>query len=596
MCLLKVKIMQRPSRIFDILDSQVIENPIEKALSYKYNGNTWTHFSTKDVKENVNLYATAFFSYNLQKGERIALISNNRPEWVFCDGGMMQAGLINVPIYPTSSKNDFEFILNNSEARIIFVSDQTIFDKINSILPNLPNVLDIFSFEKISNCKHISEFLSKANLEKMEEVEKVKKEIEINDLATIIYTSGTTGNPKGVMLSHRNIMSQIENLTEIPLTKNMVVLSFLPMCHIFERAVTYLYISRSCQIFYAESLEKLKDNIAEVKPKFFTCVPRLLEKIYEGLIAKGQEFTGFKKMLYYWAVNVARNYDGQSKGLSFRIANKLIFSKWREALGGNIESIVTGAAALQPRLGFFFEAIGIKIREGYGLTETSPVISYNRIQKPGKYGTVGELLDNTLVRFDHRDGMNEGEGEILVKGEQVMMGYFKNNDATAEVIKDGWFYTGDIGKMVEGKYLKITDRAKELFKTSGGKYVAPQVIENKVKESKYIEQIAVIGNDKKFVSALIFPSKVNFINWSKIKGIEIDFNNPNWVENEWINKKMQKVLDAFNEDFSQIEKIKKFKLLPNEWTVDGGELTPTLKVKRKFIDSKYHQEIESLYI
>ena len=582
------------NRLFDFVTIQAEVNPIERALSYKYDG-VWKHFSSKEFKENVDIYSRAFIAFGLEPGDKIALVSNNRPEWNFCDNGMMQVGLVNVPIYPTSSKNDFEFILNNCEAKLIFVSDEVIFKKILEIKQNIPSLKEIYSFDSVEGCKHVDEFLAIAKDTAIEAIAPISQKIKSDDLATIIYTSGTTGNPKGVMLNHKSILFNVNNVNDLPIHKGSRTLSFLPLCHIFERVVTYVYFHNAVEVYYAESLEKLKENIAEVKPHFFSCVPRLLEKIYEGLIAKGQEFSGVKKMLYYWAIDVASKYRGK-KGLSFYIVDKLIFSKWREALGGNIDSIVTGAAALQPRLGYFFEAIGIRIREGYGLTETSPVISYNRFSKEGsQFGTVGRILPNTEIRFEHREGMHPDEGEILVKGDNVMMGYYNNEEANQASIKEGWFYTGDIGKLIDGTFLKITDRAKELFKTSGGKYVAPQVIENKVKESKYIEQIAVIGNDRKFVSALIHPSKINFEKWASLKGLNIDFLSDEWVNNEWVNKKIDKILAAYNKEFNHVEQIKKFKLLAEEWTIEGGELTPTLKIKRKIIESKYSDTIETLY-
>jgi long-chain acyl-CoA synthetase len=582
------------NRLFDFVTIQAEVNPIERALSYKYDG-VWKHFSSKEFKENVDIYSRAFIAFGLEPGDKIALVSNNRPEWNFCDNGMMQVGLVNVPIYPTSSKNDFEFILNNCEAKLIFVSDEVIFKKILEIKQNIPSLKEIYSFDSVKGCKHVDEFLAIAKDTAIEAIAPISQKIKSDDLATIIYTSGTTGNPKGVMLNHKSILFNVNNVNDLPIHKGSRTLSFLPLCHIFERVVTYVYFHNAVEVYYAESLEKLKENIAEVKPHFFSCVPRLLEKIYEGLIAKGQEFSGVKKMLYYWAIDVASKYRGK-KGLSFYIVDKLIFSKWREALGGNIDSIVTGAAALQPRLGYFFEAIGIRIREGYGLTETSPVISYNRFSKEGsQFGTVGRILPNTEIRFEHREGMHPDEGEILVKGDNVMMGYYNNEEANQASIKEGWFYTGDIGKLIDGTFLKITDRAKELFKTSGGKYVAPQVIENKVKESKYIEQIAVIGNDRKFVSALIHPSKINFEKWASLKGLNIDFLSDEWVNNEWVNKKIDKILAAYNKEFNHVEQIKKFKLLAEEWTIEGGELTPTLKIKRKIIESKYSDTIETLY-
>lgn len=587
--------MNKATRLFDYIDIQCNENYVEKAISYKYD-TTWTHFNSKQFKEAVDTYSLAFLAHGIQKGDTIGMVSNNRPEWNFCDNGMMQAGAINVPIYPTSSQNDFEFILNNSEVKMVFVSDANLFNKINQLRDKVPSIREIFSFEKVDGCKHVSEFLSKADESYREQLNEIKSSIHSEDLATLIYTSGTTGNPKGVMLSHRNIIFNIEEVSpHLPVVKNYKVLSFLPLCHVFERVVTYYYFYVGVEVYYAESIEKLKDNISEVQPHFFTCVPRLLEKIYDGLVAKGQEFTGFKKLLYNWAIKVANT--STSKNLSYKIADKLIFSKWREALGNNIIGIVTGAAALQPRLGFFFNNIGIPIREGYGMTETAPVISFNRFEEGNyKYGTVGLLLENVRVKFEHREGMESDEGEILCQGDNVMMGYFKNPQATAETIKDGWLYTGDIGKIVDNKFLKITDRAKELFKTSGGKYVAPQVVENKLKESKYIEQLIVIGNDRKFVSALIFPSIMNLEKWAGYKKLTIDFSTKGWSSHPMILAKLQKEIDKFNVNFNHIEQIKKFQLIENEWTIESGELTPTLKLKRKVIESRYADLIDSIYV
>jgi long-chain acyl-CoA synthetase len=586
-----------PKRLFDYVERQYKTNPFDKSLSYKYDGIHWTHYSSEAFYQHVMTYSLAFLANGIKKGDTIAIISNNRPEWNFCDNGMMQIGAINVPIYPTSSSSDFEFIMNNAEIKLVFVSDKTLFDKVQSVRQNIPSIMEIYSFEQIEGCKHVSEFLDKADPSMIEKVKEISETIQTEDLATIIYTSGTTGNPKGVMLSHQNIVFNIEEVTpDLPVKMGERVLSFLPLCHIFERVVTYYYFSVGVEVFYAESIEKLKDNITEVRPNFFSCVPRLLEKIYEGLIAKGQEFSGFKKSLYYWAVRVAKNYDGR-RTLKVRIADHLIFSKWRDALGGNILGIVTGAAALQPRLCVFFEAIGIPIREGYGLTETAPVISFNRFYKGGeKYGTVGLPLKNINVKLEHREGMAENEGEILVKGDNVMMGYYKNPTATAEAIKDGWLYTGDIGTFDEGKFLKITDRAKELFKTSGGKYVAPQVIENKMKESRYIEQIMVVGNDRRFISALVFPSIPQVKLWAEKNHVILDLNSSSWTQNEALNKFIFSEIDRYNKNFGQVEQIKKITLIPSEWTIESGELTPTMKPKRKVIESKYAEWIESMYV
>jgi long-chain acyl-CoA synthetase len=460
----------------------------------------------------------------------------------------------------------------------------------------VPSLKGIYSFEDVPGCANVSEFLKKADWSRLSEIEKMKSEITTQDLATIIYTSGTTGNPKGVMLSHRNIIFNVEEVSpHLPVKTNHKVLSFLPLCHIFERVVTYFYFFKGVEVYYAESIDSLKENIAEVKPHFMTCVPRLMEKIYDGILVKGQDLKGISKLLFNWGINLAHKENAKSS-LFYGFLNKVIYSKFRQALGGNIVGIVTGAAALQPRIGIFFNNVGITVREGYGMTETAPVISFNRFgESENRPGTVGIILDHVRVKLEHREGMGDGEGEILVQGENVMMGYYNNPEATQAAIKNGWLCTGDVGKMEDNKFLKITDRVKELFKTSGGKYVAPQYIENTLKESKYIEQIIAIGNNRKFVSALIYPSLINLKGWAEFKGYDIDFNNSNWVTNELIQEKMKRVIDRYNVQFNHVEQIKKFILVNNEWTIDGGELTPTLKLKRKVIEEKNVEKIESMY-
>lgn len=582
-----------PTRLFDYIDKQANEFPQEKAISHKRKGK-WIHYSSKDFQKNVNEYSLALLAHSVEKDDKIAIISGNRPEWNFCDNGILQIGAVNVPIYPTSSIHDYEFILNNSSVKYLFISDATIYEKASRV--NVPSLKGIYSFEPVAGCKHISEFLDKADWSRLEEVEQIKSGIQSKDLATIIYTSGTTGNPKGVMLSHRNIIFNVEEVSpHLPVEKNHKVLSFLPLCHIFERVVTYFYFYKGVEVYFAESIDTLKENIAEVKPHFMTCVPRLMEKIYDGIIAKGHDLKGISKILFYWGINLAHKENAKTN-LFYPFLNKVIFSKFRQALGGNIVGIVTGAAALQPRIGIFFNNVGITVREGYGMTETAPVISFNRFgEGENRPGSVGMILDNIRLKLDHREGMQEDEGEILVQGDNVMMGYYNNPEATSSTIINGWLYTGDVGKIEDNKFLKITDRVKELFKTSGGKYVAPQHLENTLKESKYIEQIMVIGNNRKFVSALIYPSHINLKNWAEFKGFNIDFTKTDWTKNSEIQNKIKRVIDRYNVQFNHVEQIKKFTLVNQEWTIDGGELTPTLKLKRKVIEEKNQDIIETMY-
>lgn len=587
--------MNKPTRLFDYIDRQVAIEPNDKAISYKENGE-WKSYSSEQFQNHINTYSSAFLANGIKKGDTIALIANNRPEWNFCDNGILQIGAVNVPIYPTSSIHDYLYILNNAEVKFIFISDEEIYTKIKEIKDQIPSLIEVYSFDNIDECKHVSSFLAMGNQSNHSEIEIIKSTIQEHDLATIIYTSGTTGNPKGVMLSHRNIIFNVESVEGIiPIKKGDAVLSFLPLCHIFERVATYVYFSVGVSLYYAESIDTLKENINEVKPIFFTCVPRLLEKIHAGMIAKGQELSGLKKMIYYWAIKLAHNANAKNKFL-FGFYDKMVYSKWREALGNNIKGIVTGAAALQPQLNIFFNNIGIEVREAYGMTEAAPGIAINMFgEGENRPGTVGLTLKNLEIKFEHKEGMQDDEGEILIKGDNVMLGYYKNEQATADTMKDGWLMTGDVGKLVEGRFLKITDRVKELFKTSGGKYVAPQHLENKLKESKYIEQIIVIGNNRKFVSALIVPTTANFKIWAGYKKLNLNFESPDWTQDKMIQAKMQKEIDRFNIHFNHVEQIKKFTLLNSEWTIDRGELTPTLKLKRKIIEANNVNLIESMY-
>lgn len=594
--------MNDQSRIFDFLDYQLNHFPKKDMFCGKENGQ-WTPYSTADVKDIVNrlsagLVKLGLSGHNMQieQQDKVALISKNRPEWLMLDLACQQIGVALCPIYPTTNINELEFIFNDAAVKYVFVSGQDILDKVTIIRERVPSLSGVFSFDELTGAEYWKTILNDHSAEDLAKLETTKASIRPGHCATIIYTSGTTGTPKGVMLSHRNIVSNVLNsVNSFPFEEDTSAraLSFLPLNHIFERMVSFIYIYRGISIYYAENLDTIGENLKEVQPNLFSTVPRLLEKTYEKIMAKGAELTGLKRKLFDWSLALANEYDNErSRGLYYNmqlaLANKLIFSKWREALGGNLRFIVTGGAACQVRLIRIFTAAGIPIYEGYGPTENSPVISVNRKEKGGtRFGTVGPVIEGQQVKL-------EADGEICVKGPSVMMGYYKRPDLTAETIIDGWLHTGDIGVFEENKFLKITDRKKELFKTSGGKYVAPQPIENKMKESPFVEQMMVVGAEQKFVGALIVPSIPNLREWMQHKGIpfttaEDAVNNPKVLD------LYRELVDSFNKFFNHVEQIKKFELLPNEWTIDTGELTPTLKLKRKVIMEKYKAAIERIY-
>ncbi len=594
--------MNDQSRIFDFLDYQLNHFPKKDMFCGKENGQ-WTPYSTADVKDIVNrlsagLVKLGLSGHNMQieQQDKVALISKNRPEWLMLDLACQQIGVALCPIYPTTNINELEFIFNDAAVKYVFVSGQDILDKVTIIRERVPSLSGVFSFDELAGAEYWKTILNDHSAEELAKLETTKAGILPGHCATIIYTSGTTGTPKGVMLSHRNIVSNVLNsVNSFPFEEDTSAraLSFLPLNHIFERMVSFIYIYRGISIYYAENLDTIGENLKEVQPNLFSTVPRLLEKTYEKIMAKGAELTGLKRKLFDWSLALANEYDNErSRGLYYNmqlaLANKLIFSKWREALGGNLRFIVTGGAACQVRLIRIFTAAGIPIYEGYGPTENSPVISVNRKEKGGtRFGTVGPVIEGQQVKL-------EADGEICVKGPSVMMGYYKRPDLTAETIIDGWLHTGDIGVFEENKFLKITDRKKELFKTSGGKYVAPQPIENKMKESPFVEQMMVVGAEQKFVGALIVPSIPNLREWMQHKGIpfttaEDAVNNPKVLD------LYRELVDSFNKFFNHVEQIKKFELLPNEWTIDTGELTPTLKLKRKVIMEKYKAAIDRIY-
>jgi len=583
-----------PTRLFDLPYYQLENYPQDGMFVTKVNGN-WEKLSTKTFLEKVNIYSKALFGMGVKPGDNIGLVSTGRYEWNIMDIAIQQIGAIVVPLYPNISEHDYVYIFNDAKLKLCFVGTQELFEKIAPILSQTPSVEKIFTFDKVNGANHWSVIEKEGVSVSDADIDARKGVIKRSDLVTIIYTSGTTGNPKGVMLTHGNLLSNAEACEmPIPADNNSRILSFLPVCHVYERMLHYLYIKLGCSIHFAESMETIGDNIREVKPHVFTAVPRLIEKVFDKIMAKGDELTGIKRKLFFWAAELAEEFEQTGKSPIYKvklaIARKLIFSKWQEALGGNVIAIASGSAALQPRLARIFMAAQIPILEGYGLTETSPVISVNCFEKGIRFGTVGALIDDVEVKIAE-------DGEILTKGPNLMMGYYNLPEATAEAIdKDGWFHTGDIGEFIEGKFLKITDRKKEIFKTSGGKYIIPQAMENKFKESRFIEQIYVMGDGQKYPSALLVPN-FNFVReWAKRKEMKEDISsNSALIQNESIVKRIQKEVDIFNEGFGQWEKIKQFRLLPNEFTIEGGELTPTLKFKRKIILEKYKQEFESIY-
>jgi long-chain acyl-CoA synthetase len=583
-------------RLFDILQNRSTESANLPFLSAKVagpGGKAWKTYTFKDTQQFANRTTQLLINLGIKRDDKIAIIASNRPEWNFIDLGCLQLGAVDVPMYPTISEKDYEFIFNDAGIKYAFVGDESIYKKVLPLMGRVNSLQGIFTFDKIDGVKNFEESLPIAV--NLDEIEKHKALVEEDDLATIIYTSGTTGNPKGVMLSHKNIVSNIKSVKEVtPFMEGARSLSFLPLCHSFERITFYSYLSKGIHIHYAESLETIAENLKEVHPYCFTTVPRLLEKVYEKIMEKGNALEGFKRKLFFWSIDLGLQYQlGQNMGVWYNfklsIARKLVFSKWQEALGGEVKFIVTGAAPMQPRLIKLFSAAGVIVLEGYGLTETAPVLCANRIEESDRaIGTVGMPIPNVTIKIAE-------DGEILAKGPNIMKGYYNRPDLTDEVIdSDGWFHTGDIGEWVNGKFIKITDRKKELFKTSGGKYIAPQVIENKMKESRYIEQIMVVGESERFVSALIVPSFINLKDWAKENGLALH-DNRQIVDNSKIKDLINSEIERLNKDFGKWEQIKKFTLLSEEWTIEGGELTPTLKLKRKAVMERNRSHVDEMY-
>ncbi|PHR99290.1 MAG: long-chain fatty acid--CoA ligase [Leeuwenhoekiella sp.] len=582
-------------RLFDFPYHQLEQYNLKEALVTKYNGE-WKAISTQEYLDQANAVSRGLLKLGVKPNDKVAVISsNNRTEWNVMDIGILQLGAQNVPIYPTISEEEYEYVLNHSESIYCFVSDQEVLDKVNAIKANVPSLKEVFSFDTIAGCKNWKE-VHEADTSTQAEVEKIKASVQEDDLATLIYTSGTTGKPKGVMLSHKNVVSNaINSATRFPINPGQsIALSFLPVCHIYERMLMYLYQYTGVSIYFAESLETISENLKEVKPQVMTAVPRLLEKVYDKIIAKGADLTGVKKKLFFWAVEVGLQYEPYGQNgwwyeQKLGLARKLIFSKWQEALGGNLKVIASGSAALQPRLARVFNAAGMGVMEGYGLTETSPVISVNDIRNHGfKIGTVGKPIPETEVKIAE-------DGEILIKGPQVMMGYYKDKEKTDEVIENGYFHTGDIGEIDREGFLKITDRKKEMFKTSGGKYVAPQLIENAMKQSRFIEHIMVIGEGEKMPAAIIQPNFEFIADWAKKKGISVGSTNTEIAENEEVKKRIMEDVDLYNEKFGKWERVKKIELTPDEWSIDAGHLTPTMKLKRRIVKEMYIDKYNKIY-
>lgn len=580
------------TRLFDFLDYQMAHYPQKVALAGKVDG-AWETYSTQAVIDRANEMSTGLLNLGVKRGDRIALIANNRPEWVITDRAILQIGAVNVPMYPTISDEDYAFIFNDAGVRFVFLSDDVILQKVLKAKESAPSVEGVFTFDKLPGQKHWTECLdAKPDITA---IDKLRSEVKASDLATLIYTSGTTGVPKGVMLSHRNVASNaIASKERLPVEPGAKGISFLPLCHIYERMLIYLYTYTGVSLYFAESMETIGDNIREVEPEVFTAVPRVLEKVYDRIVDTGSALTGVKRSLFFWALRLGERWEpyganGPLYSAKLWVARKLIFSKWKAALGGNVKAVASGSASLNPRLARVFNAAGIPVLEGYGLTETSPVISVNQVENRGmRIGTTGRPIRDVHVKIAE-------DGEILVKGPNVMMGYYNRPDLTAEVIdEEGWLHTGDIGEMVDGEFLKITDRKKEIFKTSGGKYIAPQIMENRFKESRFIEQIIVLGENRKHPSALIVPDFVFVREWCKRKGYAAE-TTKEIVENPHVIDRIGREIEEINRHFGKWEQVKQFRLLEHPFTIENNMITPTLKLKRKEIRKAYADLIDSIY-
>lgn len=585
--------MSEVKRLFDVPTYQLKNFPNSAMFVTKQEG-VWIPMTTEEFVNSTNQISKGLLELGISVGERVALVSPNRVEWNILDIAIQQVGAIVVPVYPNISEHDYTYIFNDAGIEYAFVGGDELANKINGVADKISSLKKIYTFDEVEGFSNYKELIDLGANVPQSKINDLKANVRNEDLATIIYTSGTTGNPKGVMLSHNNILSNVLACKpRIPADEHSRVLTFLPVCHVYERMLHYLYMYCGSSIYFAESMDTIGANMLEVKPHVFTAVPRLLEKVYDKIIAKGEALKGIKHSLFFWALSVAEQYHTGKLGFWYKIklaiARKLIFSKWQAALGGEVRAIASGSAALQPRLAQVFLAAGVNVLEGYGLTETSPVISVNCLINGIRIGTVGPLLDNVKVKIAE-------DGEILVKGPNVMMGYYNLPEKTAEEIDaQGWFHTGDIGTFVEDRFLKITDRKKEIFKTSGGKYIIPQAMENTFKESRFIEQIMIVGEGQKFPSALIVPSIPFIKEWAERKGYDIGKTPAEIISNQLVNDRIQKEVDRINVGYGSWEKIKRFALLENEFTIETGELTPTLKLKRKVILEKFQSKVDAFY-
>lgn len=581
------------TRVFDLLTHSLENHRKDDMVAAKRDG-SWIKYSTESFIEQVNSLSIGLIAKGIRKDHKVAIMSPNRPEWNICDFGIMQIGAAQVPMYPTLAETDIKFIIRDADVKIVFVSDLALYNKLNKVRTEEDSIFEIFSFDKIEGIPHWVEILESGSGVQSVDLDACRKAISPDDLLTLIYTSGTTGTPKGVMLTHDNLVSNFKASSVLYPKEFKKALSFLPLSHIFERMVLYMYFYLGISVYYAQSMDTIVADLSEVRPHGFTTVPRLLEKVYDRIVAKGAELTGIKKQLFFWALNLGLRYElnganGFWYEFQLKIANILIFKKWRDALGGNIVALVSGGAALQPRLARVFRAAGMPVLEGYGLTETSPVIAVNGLgPDDSRFSTVGKPISGVEIKIAE-------DGEILCKGPNIMKGYYNRPDLSAEVIdKDGFFHTGDIGEMVDGKFLRITDRKKEIFKTAGGKYIAPQILENKFKESPYIEQVIVIGENERFPAALVLPNFPALQGWCERNNIAYSTNRE-MIKDQRVIDKIQSVIDQFNQNFGHWEQVKKIELLSEDWSIDGGELTPKLSLKRKVILEKYKAQVENIY-
>ena len=583
------------TRLFDLLQRyKQVFKPKDDVLAGKEFGK-WITYSIDDYIASADNISYGLLKLGVKPGDKIATISNNRPEWNFLDMGILQIGAVHVPIYPTISESDYKYILHHAEIRYVFVAGRELLKKIEHILPDIPTLEGYYTIRQLDDLPHLGQLIGLGRENPQPQLlESLKAAVQPHDLATLIYTSGTTGNPKGVMLSHHNLISNMLAVKHIfPVDETSRGVSYLPLCHVYERMNIYTYQYLGVSIYYAENMGTIAENIREIKPHILTTVPRLLEKVYDKIIDKGSKLKGFKKAIFFWAVMIANRYDPSGKGPWYRLrhsmADKLVFSKWRDALGGNLRTVVSGGAALQPRLARVFSAAGIPVLEGYGLTETSPVIAVNTFEEGGqKFGTVGKPISDVEVRI-------AGDGEILCKGPNIMMGYYKDPEMTGEAIDDhGWFHTGDMGEMTSEGLLKITGRKKEIFKTSLGKYISPQLLENKFKESPFIDGIIVAGENQKYAAALVVPDFTHLKSWCNHKGIDYT-SNEEMIAHPEVLKKFRKEINHYNKFFGGTEKIQRFELLDHEFTVETGEMTANLKLKRRYIYEKYDKKLEKLF-